>query len=459
MWRLILMGLLMLECTIQKNLTQRDSGVREMEIVSLGDMKISEQTDIKKSIIVESCSKEVQNDFLSSQEAASIGTSPFKRDSSPLNESDSKFGQMEDFDIDSPEKVDSEDLNLKLRDSKSKPDHKILTSHKKAKTYRKFKSKLLKETEPTEKQETITTFRELRGRPWFIDVTRFIYYFHLRFRCSDLFISPIKSGKTTTIDMLREFYCVPRIDVKSYNPEIKPYFNTNSTAKDIFKGTSIYKPEPSRTKFAYSEKEYESEFESDFVEENMNQYPVIVIDFQNVRFDSKIPTEDEINRKIMKHVIQPAFEQYDYLLFITMAKTVCRKKYGKISSKTYRQLFEDLELDKYDNMREKINVLWNSCKKEELIERFEYFYKVYTGNGCDFDDIQRSLEFLVGFLLIYEHNSPIILVDNHDVPTQRLFENTSFLNLKDSEKLMKSIDILSRTIASMFQVVGRKCDD
>jgi hypothetical protein len=56
-------------------------------------------------------------------------------------------------------------------------------------------------------------------------------------------------------------------------------------------------------------------------------------------------------------------------------------------------------------------------------------------------------------------NSPIILVDNHDAPTQRLFENTSFLNIKDSEELMKSIDILSRTIAFMFQVVGRKCVD
>jgi hypothetical protein len=407
MWRLILMGLLMLGCTVQKNVTQRDSSVRDMKMVSLGDMKISEQTDINKSIIAEASSKEVQTDLLSSQEATSTSTPPFKSDSSPLNERDSKFGQMEDFDIHSPEKVDSEDLNLKLRDSKSKPDQKIVASHKKAKTYRRPKSKLLKETEPTEKQETITTFRELRGRPWFIDVTRFIYYFHRRFRCSNLFISPIKSGKTTTIDMLREFYCVPRIDVKTYNPEINTCFNINYTAKDIFKGTSIYEPESSSTKYAYSEKEYESkferEYESDFVEDNMNHYPVIVIDFKNVRFDSKIPTEDEINRKIMKHVIQPAFKQYDYLLFINMAKTVCQKKYGKISSKTYRQLFKDLELDKYDNMKAKINVLWNSCKTEEMIERYGDFYKVYTGNGCDFNYIQWSLDILVGFLLMYEH--------------------------------------------------------
>jgi hypothetical protein len=317
---------------------------------------------------------------------------------------------MEDSDIHSPEKVDSEDLNLKLRDSKSKPDQKIVTNHKKAKTYRRLKSKLLKETEPTEKQEAITTFRELRGRPWFIDVTRFIYYFHRRFRCCNLFISPIKSGKSITIDMLREFYCVPRIDVKSYNPEIKTYSNYNYTAKDIFKGTSIYEPEPSRTKYKYSdnefesefESEYESEYESDFVEDNMNQYPVIVIDFKNVRFDSKIPTEDEINRKVRKHVIKPAFEQYDYLLFINMAKTVWWNKYGEISSKTYRQLFEDLELDKYDNMRAKINVLWNSWKAQEMMEKYGDFYKIYIGNGCDFNDIQVSLDILAGFLLMYE---------------------------------------------------------
>jgi hypothetical protein len=74
------MGLLMLGCTIQRNVTQKDSDVSDMEMVSFEDMKISQQTDIKESIITESSSKEVQTALFSSPEATSTSTPPFKRD-------------------------------------------------------------------------------------------------------------------------------------------------------------------------------------------------------------------------------------------------------------------------------------------------------------------------------------------------------------------------------------------
>jgi hypothetical protein len=457
MWRLILMGLVMLGCTIQKNVTQRDYSVREMKVVSLGDMKISEQTDIKKSIIVEASSKEVQTDLLSSLEATSTSTPPFKRDSSPLDERDSKFGQMEDYDIHSPEKVDSEDLNLKLRDSNIKPDQKIVTNPKKAKTSKKLKVKLLEETESTEKQEVTVTFREVRKRPWFIDVTMFISNFHDYFGKSNLFISPNKSGKTTTVDMLREFYCVPRIDVKSYDPETEVHANMNYTTKDIFKGTSIYEPEPSRTTYDWMEDRYG--FDEAFVEDNMNKWPIAVVDFKNIRFDSKIPTKDEINRKLIEHAIQPAFEQFDYLLFLDIARSVLWKKYGDITTENYRRLFEDFELDKYDSIRAKIKVLMNNYKAEEMIEIDEDFYKLYIGDDCGFNDIHVALDRLVSKLTGYYKKGVIILVDSHDDPAQRLFENISFHNPQANEKLMESIGYLSRIITAMFHIVGKGCQN
>jgi hypothetical protein len=46
------MGLLMLGCTLQWNVTQKDSGTKDMKMSSVGDFKFSEQTDIKKSIIL-----------------------------------------------------------------------------------------------------------------------------------------------------------------------------------------------------------------------------------------------------------------------------------------------------------------------------------------------------------------------------------------------------------------------
>jgi hypothetical protein len=291
-----------------------------MEMVNFDDMKISKQTDIKKSIIAESSSKEVETDLLSSLDTSSTSTPPFKRGSSPLDERDSKLGQLENSGIHSPEKVDSKDLNLKLGDSKSKPEQNITTNHNKAQTFMRLKIKLLEGTESTEKQEATVTFREVRERPWFIDVTRFIKNLHDCNGKTNLFLSPMKSGKTTTVDMLREFYCVPRIDVKSYDPETKVHANMNYTTKDIFKGTSIYEAKRSRTTYDWMEDRYG--FDEAFVEDNMNKWPIAVVDFKNIRFDSKIPTNDEIHRKLIEHVIKPTFEQFDYLLFLDITREV-----------------------------------------------------------------------------------------------------------------------------------------
>jgi hypothetical protein len=447
----------MFGCTLQNNVTQRDSDVRDMEMISFEDMKISEQTDIKKSIFLESSSKKVQPYLLSSLDATSTSTPPFKIDSSPLDERDSKFGQLENSGIHSPEKVDSKDLNMKLRDSNSKPDQKIVTSPKKLKTSKKLKIKLLEGTESTEKQEATATFREVRKRPWFIDVTMFISNFHHYFGKTNLFLSPAKSGKTTTVDMLREFYWVPRIDVKSYDFVTKTHANMNYTTKDIFKETSIYEPEPSRTIYDWMEDRYG--LEETFVEDNMNKWPVVVVDFKNVRFDSKIPTKNEIHKKLIEHAIQPAFEQYDYLIFLDIARAVWWKKYGTASTENYRRLFEDFELDKYDSIRAKINVLTNSYKIKKLVAVNEEFYKLYNGDPYDFDDIHLSLRVFVNKLKGYYKKGVIILVDSHDAPAQRLFENISFLNPQANEKLMESIGYLSRIITGMFHIVGKDCED
>jgi hypothetical protein len=314
------MGLLMLGYTIQRNVTQRDLGVRNMEMASFEDMKISDQTNIKKSIITESSPKEVQTDLLSSLYTSSTSTPPFKRGSSRLDERNSKLGQLENSGIHSPEKVDSKDLNLRFRDSKSKAEQNITTSHNKAQTSIRLKIKSLEGTEQTEKQEASVTFREVRERPWFIDVTRFIINFHDFHGNCNLFLSPMKSGKTTIVDMLREFYCVPRIDVKSYDPETKVHANMNYTTKDIFKGTSVYETKQSRTTYDWMEDRYG--FDEAFVEDNMNKWPIAVVDFKNIRFDSKIPTNDEIHKKLIEHAIQPAFEQFDYLLFFDIAREI-----------------------------------------------------------------------------------------------------------------------------------------
>jgi hypothetical protein len=445
---------MMLRSTLQRNFTQKNLGNMDTEIDSFKDVKISEQTETKKSIIPELSSKEVQSDLHSSLDTNSTNVFFIRENSSPLNERGSKFGQMENLDVHSPEIVDSNDLGLKLGDSKSKQDWKLVTDHEKGQISKKHEHNLIEDADSPKPQKHTSAFRELRESPWFIDKTKFIHKFYYYLGKATLILSPIKSGKTTTIDMLKEFYCVPRIDVKSYDPETKTHANMSYTAKDIFKGTFIHEAKLWNTVYDWNENKRRNDLEEAFVEENMSKWPVMVINFNNVRFDSKTPTNDEINKAIVEQVIQPTYEQYDYLLFIKIADKICKKKYKDTSSEAYTQLFEDLELENYESMRAKIDALWNYYGKE-MTRDYQEFYKLYSKGPFKEKDISLSLKSLADILADYYGKQVIILADDHDVPVQKLLENRSFLDSDENEKMMKSIYYLSSVISSMLQKVGK----
>jgi hypothetical protein len=101
----------------------------------------------------------------------------------------------------------------------------------------------------------------------------------------------------------------------------------------------------------------------------------------------------------------------------------------------------------------------NNYKAEDMTGIDEKFYKLYIGEDCGFDDIHVALDRLVSKLTGYYKKGVIILVDSHDAPAQRLFENISFLNPQANEKLMKSIDYLSKIITDMFHMVGEECQN
>jgi hypothetical protein len=158
----------------------------------------------------------------------------------------------------------------------------------------------------------------------------------------------------------------------------------------------------------------------------------------------------------LKYAIQPAFEQYDYILFLQIAEMACLEKYGTFSTKAYHQLFEDFELDKHENMRTKINALWKNYGKE-MGKSVEELYKLHSGDCCDFYDIYSSLDTLAEYIKDYYQKKVIILVDNFDAPAQKLIENVSFFNSEDNKQLMKSVDYLSYIITIILQAVGKSC--
>jgi hypothetical protein len=378
----------------------------------------------------------------------------FKGGFSPLNERDSKFGQMENLDVHSPEIVDSKDLGLKLGDSKSKQDWKIVTDHEKGQISEKLEDNLFEDTDSPKLLKHTSAFRDLRESPWFIDKTKFIHKFYYYFGKATLVLSPIKSGKTTTIDMLKEFFCVPRIDVKSYNPDTRTHVNMNYTAKDIFKGTFIHEAKQWKIIYDWSENKRRDDLEEAFVEKNMNKWPVMAINFNNVSFDSMNLTKDEINKALVEHVIQPVYEQYDYLLFLEIADKILKNKYRDTSTEAYRRLFKDLELDKCESMRAKIDALWTYYGKE-MKGSYARFYKLYSGGSYKEKDIKLSLKSLADVLEGYYGKQVIILADGHDVPVQRLLKDKSVLDSGMDENKMTFMYYLSDVITCMLRKVGK----
>jgi hypothetical protein len=109
---------------------------------------------------------------------------------------------------------------------------------------------------------------------------------------------------------------VPKIDVKSYNPDTKEHANMNCTAKDVFKGTFIY-DRNNRKEFW---EKYEKNKEDTFIEDNMNKWPVIRFHFGCFTFGSSDFTQKEINKIIFSNPIKEAFAKYEYVIFLRLAE-------------------------------------------------------------------------------------------------------------------------------------------
>jgi hypothetical protein len=111
---------------------------------------------------------------------------------------------------------------------------------------------------------------------------------------------------------------VPEIDVKSYNPDTKEHANMNCSAKDVFKGTFVF-DRNNRKKFW---EKYEKSEEDTFIEDNMNKWPVIVLNFIGVSFELDDTSQKEINRILFTEVIKEASEKYKDVIFLRVAEEV-----------------------------------------------------------------------------------------------------------------------------------------
>jgi hypothetical protein len=300
-------------------------------------------------------------------------------------------------------------------------------------------------------KKSYLTFKELREAKGYIDKTDFIMIFDQRLGEATCILRPRRSGKSQAMKMLHEFYCVPKIDVKSFDPITKNHANMANTAETTFKGTKICNPQ-FRQEF-YNKHGYEGDG-STFIKDNLNKWPVIEVQVPTVLFSSYLPTQSEIERKLWNSIIRQAYAQYDYVLLIGLVEKICRTQYGKFSKENIEKVYADFSLDAYGNIKEQIDVLWEFIG-EKVSPDNQKFYRLYSGTP-PFEDIEMSLKFLTEILKGFFNKEVIILVDEHDSPARELYKNISLNNTRDNGEVIAAIKLYSSTITAILRNVGKE---
>jgi hypothetical protein len=314
------------------------------------------------------------------------------------------------------------------------------------------------ETNVMETKEYSTTknfekFRELRKACRFADKTKLIMDFYCKFGNATCILRPRRSGKSLSIDMLKEFFCLPKIDIESYDPITKEHKNLNRTSESIFEGTAIW--DPSVRQSYFKEKGYGGTADS-FIRDNMNKYPVVVIRMFAVEFSSGDTTKD-IERKFFESVIPEAFAQFDYVLLIKFLKTIWTIKYGKFSKENIKNVYADYNFSNLVSTEQKIVELWDYFG-ERMNEEDKKFYRLYRQEP-PYQDIETSLKFLTEYLKKFFGKKVIVLVDEHDSPALSLYEKMSFADLIKCKEAIKAIKRYSDIINSILKNVAKYNED
>jgi hypothetical protein len=302
--------------------------------------------------------------------------------------------------------------------------------------------------------EGLKTFKQLRNVSGYIDKTDFILHFDQKYKEATCFLRPKRSGKSLTLKMLQEFYSLPKIDVNSYDPISRNHANINDTARATFEGTKIANPKVRKQILT----KLKSTVNADtYLDDNMNKWPVIYVDLKEVTFTSLAPTEKEIYDRLLAIVIQPLFRQYDYVLFLILAKRACIAKYGEFSKENIERLHRDFRIKENALTRSKIKVLWRNFKKMMPLE-IKRFYRLYFGEIESYDDILASLLTLTDVLHTFYEKEVIVLVDEHDAPAQHIYKKISFDDPDTNTKIKNSIATYSEIITDILRKVGKNCD-
>jgi hypothetical protein len=295
------------------------------------------------------------------------------------------------------------------------------------------------------------TFHSLQNASAFVDKTNFTILFLNELSPVCAILRPRRTGKSMLLKMLWEFFCVPRIDVDSYNPETGDHKNITFTAKSTFERTFVYDPDVRKDIIGGKTDGKDSD---SFIRDNMNKWPVIFVSMFSVNFGSTLPSLNKIEEKLSKYAVRQAFKEYDYVLFIKMADKICKRKYGAFSRNNIDKFYVDLNLHTCVDMEDIISTMWDFIgeKMDPIIQDFYRFYKGMP----PFDSVTDSLKILSEILSDFYKKKVIVLVDEHDAPALHLYSEISLDDPKGNTKIIKSIHHYAKTATALLGNVAKE---
>jgi glutaredoxin len=341
------------------SITYKGPGWRHLNTKNDTNVEKLLQKDKTDTDLSENSIHKAQDDMHLLSDSDRDGSQPIKENAFPLREEHYRFNPAKSSDASSPGKEDSEQPKLKSQDQ-DKHSEGIAEEENKTLQTKEIPSLQDKSNGCNLHAPGYDTFGDLRSSILFVDKTDFILKFDQSLPKATCILRPRRSGKSLAISMLKEFYSLPKIDVMSYFSDKKEQESKHESSKSPFEGTKVFDPEIRKQHF----EEHESEKAESFIKDNMNQWPVIVVDLQNITFSSRAPTQSEIRRKLLKYGIQEVFEQYDYVLFIRLIGIACIRKNIKPSKENIENLFKELNLHENATMKDKIQALGKAFENE-----------------------------------------------------------------------------------------------
>jgi hypothetical protein len=288
---------------------------------------------------------------------------------------------------------------------------------------RSFTSPLTSPAKKRNKNEPVTAIGEsnfkqlIKKSTVFIDKTLLIKKFVENAAAVLLITCPRRWGKSINMDMVKTFLEIEmdangnRINKKTETENYKLFHGIASPNEKLEKCLNIA--------------QYE-----DFVELHLGEYPIISVDFKDVKGNNY---QEIVNR--LKMAINDTFKRHKLVYTNLLRQRI--EDYNEIMCTTIKT--DNKELSYLESVLE--------LKGIKLSDTLNQFKKLFNNNGQEATEIDsiNSFKFLSELLYIHFNKRVFILMDEYDTPINSILQNEQFPKEDIDKTLMLFRSIMGRT--------------